>query len=58
MLSQQDILIAKAAAEFLTPELARRVLSCLHPDSRRSTSDKKLAEVFDAFRKVEQAMRS
>ena len=39
-------------------ETYRAILSCLHPDSRKSTSDDKLAEVFQKFRELEVLMVS
>jgi hypothetical protein len=34
----------------------RQILSCLHPDSRNSTSDEKLARAFNAFEQLERVL--
>ncbi len=34
----------------------RKIISCLHPDSRKSLSDEKLSEAFQLFGKVEKCL--
>lgn len=37
----------------LSASMFKQILTCLHPDSRHSTSDEKLAKAFDGFNRCE-----
>jgi hypothetical protein len=46
-----------SAGGILSRSTYNLILSCLHPDSRASVSDAKLAQAFDAFKTVGDAPR-
>jgi transposase len=49
----QARLIMRSRKGIMQREIYRLILSCLHPDSRANVSDEKLAEAFQAFRRLE-----
>ena len=42
----------------LTSDKRRKILACLHPDSRKSLSDERLAEAFRIFNALSGALES
>jgi IS30 family transposase len=49
----QARLVMRTRKGIMQREIYRLILSCLHPDSRANVSNEKLAEAFQAFRKLE-----
>lgn len=50
--------VVKAYKGLMPREDYRKVLACLHPDSRRSVSDERLAEAFGIIKKLEKLLVS